>query len=136
MINMISENHAIVNEGEFRNIKYTVCFLRGGYYTCYLDVSNTVLYSVDYNEIDLPVHWGLTYGDHKYPWEKEKDFDKYIIGWDYGHCDDAYDNEMGKLIFGDSYHENISVGCDYYNIHEIAKECIEAINAIYEMEGK
>lgn len=129
----MSDNHAIVSKGTYKEIKYTICFLRGGYYTCYLDVTKTPLYGIEYNEIDLPVHWGLTYGDYKYPWEKTKDFDKYIIGWDYAHCDDAYDNDMGELIFGDKYciHKNL-FGSDYHTKEELMIDCKEAIDAIYE----
>lgn len=131
MIKLMSDNHAIVSQATYKEIKYTICFLRGGYFTCYLDVTKSSLYSVDYNNIDLPVYWGLTYGDYKYPWEKDKDFDKYIIGWDYGHCDDAYENEFGKLIFGDKYYEHESIGNVHHTIEELTRDCKEAIDAIY-----
>lgn len=131
MIRMMSENHAIVYEETYRKIKFTICFLRGGYYTCYLDVTKTNLYSLDYNSIDLPVYWGLTYGDHRYPWEEEKDFDKYIIGWDYGHCDDAYENDMSKLIFGDKYYEQESIGNIHHTKEELIKDCKSAIDLMY-----
>ena len=132
MIKIVSKYHAIVKQDTYREIKYTICFLIGGYYTCYLDVTKTSLYSIDYNNIDLPVYWGLTYGDYGYPWEKDKDFDKYIIGWDYGHCNDAYENDLGKLIFGDDYLEYISIGNVHHTIEELTRDCKEAIDAIYE----
>ena len=134
MIEMVSKNHAIVKEGTYKKIKFTICFLRGGYYTCYLDVTKTSLYSVDYKDIDLPVYWGLTYSDYKYPWEKDKDFNKYIIGWDYAHFDDALEYDMCKLIFGDGYFEHRFMGHNHHTIRELTLECIKAIDSIYEKE--
>lgn len=123
----IMRNHAIMCEGIYKGIKYTVCFLRGGYFTAYLNVTNTSIQFIDYPNIDLPVYWGLTYSNSRYPWESAEDFRKWIIGWDYGHCDDAYENDLQKEIFkSDYFHE--SVGNIHHSVEEVKDDCIKAID--------
>lgn len=71
-------------------------------------------YNVDYSEIDLNVHGGLTYSgnlthlpvDHK----------KWWIGWDYAHVGDR---------FGEYYQSGHT-----WKTTELIKECIQAIDEI------
>lgn len=131
-INLVSNDHAIMYEENYKGIHFKVCFLRGGYFTAYLDVTHTKLAFIDYNNIDLPVHWGLTYSNSRYPWESNESFRTWIIGWDYGHCDDAYENDLSESIFKESYTPKHSIGYEHHTLEEIIEDCMKAIDYIKE----
>ena len=128
------KNHAILEEGTIEGIDYKICFLRGGYYTCYLDVSNTDLAGIDYMSIDLDVWWGLTYGADHYPWERDthseiKD-NKWIIGWDYGHCDDAVDVELHEQLYDTPLYAVHDIESVHHTQLELYYQCASAIYQI------
>ena len=95
----VNDNIFILHQDIYKDIKYTICFNKGGWFTAYLDVTNTRYNNVDYTNIDLNVYGGLTWGENRYPWEHVYD-DKYIIGWDYAHYNDAFENELAIALFG------------------------------------
>ena len=76
-------------------------------------------YNVDYSEIDLNVHGGLTYSgnlthlpvDHK----------KWWIGWDYAHFGDRF----GNRDITDRYYKDHT-----WKTRELIKECIDAIDKL------
>ena len=51
---------------------------------CYIVIPpGNPLHLVHYDNIDISVHWGLTYSG-----ESELFDNRWCIGWDYAHCDD------------------------------------------------
>ena len=122
------DNHYIMEQQEYNGITYTVCFCKGGWFTCYLDVTDTPLNNIDYVSIDLSVWYGLTWSDCRYPYQHD-DTDRWIIGWDYGHCNDAYENELEMIVFGDSL-RYAGVGNVHHTLSEIIEDCQQAIDEI------
>jgi hypothetical protein len=56
----------------------------GFYPTAYIKIPD----DLDVNDIDIDVHWGITYSEeHLWITENERIEGKFI-GWDYAHCDD------------------------------------------------
>lgn len=124
------ENHAILEEGTIEGIEYKICFLRGGYYTCYLDVTNTDIAFIDYDSIDLNVWWGLTYGADHYPWEHSTGDKKWIIGWDYGHCEDAVDVELHEQLYDTPLYFVHDIDSVHHTQLELYYQCASAIYQI------
>lgn len=133
---MLFINHYIMEQQIYKDFQYTICFIDSGWFTAYIDVSNTPLKYLDYNSIDLNVWHGLTFGDHRYPWDEHMDSNKWIIGWDYAHFDDAIESEMVKTIFGKEPSYFPSFRTNHHTIPEIRQECKNAIEQIIEMVGK
>lgn len=121
-------NHYIMEQQEYKGITYTVCFTKGGWFTCYLDVTTTPLLGKSYESIDLSVWWGLTWSDCRYPFQTE-DTDRWIIGWDYGHCDDALEKELEVTIFGDCSPYK-GIGNVHHTLPALILDCEQAIDEI------
>lgn len=73
----------VLMHGQWKGFEFYIVSM-GPHPCCYIVIPpGNPLYLVDYNKIDINVHWGLTFG------ERNKFFDdKWCIGWDYAHCDD------------------------------------------------
>lgn len=117
-----------MEQDEYKGITYTVCFCKGGWFTCYLDVTNTPLKGKSYENIDLSVWWGITWSDCRYPFQHE-DTERWIIGWDYCHCDDAYETELERIIFGDDLRYE-GIGYVHHTLPELIEHCEQAIDEI------
>lgn len=117
-----------MEQQEYRGITYTVCFNRGGWFTCYLDVTDTPLNNVHFSNIDMSVWWGITWSDCRYPFQYE-DTDRWIIGWDYSHCDDALEKELDVSIFGhcSSFGD---IGYVHHTLPELIEHCEQAIDEL------
>lgn len=57
------------------------------------------LYGIDYNEIPIDCHEGLTYSNYYLTDQKDKDI--WWIGFDTANCGDGYDFEKAKELFKD-----------------------------------
>lgn len=125
------KHHAILEEGNYKGIKFTICLINSGWFTCYLDVTKTKLAFIDYTEIDLPVHGGLTYSDCRYPWETSEDFRLSVIGWDYAHYGDAIEKDLVCKIFNKELNTTHEYG-KHYSVPELIEECMKAIDYIME----
>lgn len=125
----IFNHHAILIEDNHKGIDYKIVLIDSGWFTCYLDISNTKLKFIDYNSIELHVWWGLTYSDFKYPWEREKDENKWIIGWDYGHYNDALEVALVKTVFDKTVTDKF-LGTINHTLPELTNDCIEAIDEL------
>lgn len=131
---MLFVNHYIIEQQIYKNFQYTICFNYSGCFTAYIDVSNTPLKCLPYMSIDLDVWGGLSFGDHKYPWDEHADSNKWIIGWDYAHADDAIELNMIKTIFGKTpLYIFTSLGTKHHTVPEIRQECKNAIEQIIKM---
>lgn len=82
---------------------------------CYilLDKDNK-FYSIDYNNIPLHVHGGLTFSGSEL--NDYIETDNWIIGWDYAHIGDRY---------GEYYKNGYT-----WKTTELIKECIKAIDEL------
>lgn len=117
-----------MEQQEYGGITYTVCFCKGGWFTCYLDVTNTPLNGKSYDGIDLSVWYGLTWSDCRYPFENYET-ERWIIGWDYGHCNDAYEKELEMIIFRDDLRYE-GIGHVHHTLPELIEHCQQAIDEI------
>lgn len=127
-------HHAILEEGVYKGIKFTICLINSGWFTCYLDVTKTKIAFVDYDNIDIPVHGGLTYSGCKYPWETNENFRLSVIGWDYAHYNDGKEYDLVKQIFNEEliqYTNFINYG-KHYSVSELKEHCMKAIDYIKE----
>lgn len=122
------DNHYIMEQDEYRGITYTVCFCKGGWFTCYLDVTDTPLNNIGYNNINLSVWCGLTWSDCRYPYQHD-DTDRWIIGWDYGHCNDAYEKRIRNDNFGDCLRYE-GMGNIHHTLPSLIEDCKQAIDEI------
>ena len=73
--------------GTYRDFKWCVLFQSFGYRTAYVLVPTWhKVFEVDYNDIDIKCHGGLTYSSHKL---LDKDFFGWWIGFDCAHAGDT-----------------------------------------------
>ena len=78
----------------YRGYQYAIVLQNLGHRCAYINVINTPLQYIDYNNLDyIDVHWGLTYSSEKLCNLNEG----WWIGWDYAHYGDRVDYE--SLIF-------------------------------------
>ena len=103
--------------GTYKGLDYYVLNL-GTHPCAYIDVTNTSLHGIEYEEIDVVVHGGLTYSR---PSLATVDKSGWFIGWDYAHCSDFTGYEI-------DYPENICLGGKHWTTGEIVAECLDVIN--------
>ena len=125
----IYNHHAILIDETYKNFNYKICLIDAGWFTCYIDVSESPIDFIEYNSIDLNVWYGLTYSDFHYPWENTDNIDKWIIGWDYAHFEDFYETELVKIIFGKTLNSTYG-GNLRHTIPELIRSCEQAIEEI------
>lgn len=90
-----------------------------GYPTAYIGMTDEFpAYDLPADDIDLPVHGGVTYTDFVLPMPVQADKQMYYVGWDYAHCGD-----MMKL-------SGITMPGKEWTIAEIVKEAYDAIDEL------
>lgn len=107
-----------------------------GHRTAYINVINTKLQFVDYNDIDLDVHCGLTYSSETlFGCENG-----WWIGWDYAHYMDVNDYPA-LVMYADNYEDaklivhRISTDSRFgilaeghvWTLEEVTSEVVEAV---------
>ena len=129
--------------GTYRDFKWCVLFQSFGYRTAYVLVPTWhKVFEVDYNDIDIKCHGGLTYSSHKL---LDKDFFGWWIGFDCAHAGDAMDVETQRKYFSndkqDPYLSMLSYMADDYSSYGSVKnldfcisECKNIIDQLREME--
>ena len=112
----------ILSQGEYKNFKYYVLNL-GTHPCAYIDVTDTKLDGVDYSDIDIDCHGGLTYAKY-YLNGIDESGERYFIGWDYAHiCDyTGYEEMISPCIVGRKW-----------TTKEMVNECKDVINQIVNM---
>ena len=135
----IYKHHAILHEENYKGINFQIVLINAGWFTCYLDVTNTRLAFLNYMSIEHNVHGGLTYSDDHYPYEKKEtgNFDKWIIGWDYAHFGDAVETDLVFDIFKTDikqYHP-FEYG-KHHTVEELILDCKTEIDNILEEGDK
>lgn len=140
MIKRLYEHHYVEEQRKYRGIEYTILFNKSGWRTAYLNVTGSVLQNVDYNNIDLDVHGGLTYSNDHLPFERKTPVNRefWYIGWDYAHLEDGCDPDKTLEYFGTNYEAKIfnGLGLHCYSLEEVRNDCIEAINELHITGGK
>lgn len=119
MAKMVYELHQInpkiIAKGNFFGYDFYVLNL-GTHPCCYVRIPvGHKYYDVDYNDVPVYCHGGLTYGErHLFDLTDED----YFIGWDYAHAGDFTGYDM-KFGFGSEDHR--------YTTKELVLDCLEAI---------
>ena len=86
----------ILYNGTYKDYDFYIMNL-GTHPTAYVNVwNNKLLSGKDYDEIDIDVHGGLTYGSDHLFISNEEEIKGWFIGWDYSHYNDyaGYESEM------------------------------------------
>ena len=119
-------------KGKHKGIKYFILDL-GTHPTAYVQIGlEHPLYSINYSDIPSVVnhvHGGLTYSSRGLVYNHRRHFWKYkwVLGWDYAHCDDYYafdykvlENEYKPTLNGKKW-----------TTKEIIEECENFCNSLY-----
>ena len=85
-------------------------------------------FNVDYDNIPIYCHGGLTYSEGFLHTVATIDEERYFIGWDYGH----YGDYMG---FYNTRNNLLNLGKKWTTI-EIIKECIDVIRQLVKLEAE
>lgn len=107
-----------IADGRHKGFDYYILNL-GTHPCAYIDVSDTSLYGVDYSNIDINCHFGLTYS---YPFLATVDKKGWFIGWDYAH----YTDYIGGYF-------DFFTGFKKWTTEEIVDECKEIIEQLIEL---
>lgn len=107
--------------GTYKNFDYYVLNLRT-HPTAYVDVSDSLLNGVCYDDIDIYCHGGFTYSESTL---KTVDKKGWFIGWDYAHYGDY-------INYGDTSLNNMFSNDKKWTTEEIVEECKNVIDQIVE----
>ena len=85
---------------EYKGYPCVVLFMPMGYRCGYVGLTEgNQYYYVDYDDIPIDCHGGLTYSDNRLFGQDDEHV--WWIGYDCGHCFDGYDLEKMEKYFGD-----------------------------------
>lgn len=113
----------LLSSGEFKGYNYYV--LSQGTHPCgYVEIpSESGFFNVDYDDIPVDCHGGLTYGRGYLTGVAEEAENRYFIGWDYAHFGDY----MG-------YYSTWELSGAIHYTDEIVRECKNVIAQLIELE--
>ena len=118
---MIYTNHRqypeLIGAGNYKNFNYYIYSL-GTHPCAYVDVGNTSLDHVDYDDINIQCHGGLTYSEETL---HDLDIRSWFIGWDYAHFRDCL---------------GVSFGGKKWTVKEIEEECKDVIEQVIKITQK
>ena len=107
--------------GTYKNFDYYVLNLKT-HPTAYVDVSDSPLNGVCYEDIDISCHGGITYSESIL---KTVDKKGWFIGWDYVHYGDY-------MAYGYAAINNMFPNDKKWTTEEIVEECKNVIDQIVE----
>lgn len=110
-----------IAKGNYNGFDYYVLNL-GTHPCAYIDVTDTKLKNINYEDIDIDCHCGLTYS-RKYLLTVDKE--GWFIGWDYAHCGDFAG--YYTALDGSLYH------LKKWTTQEIVNECKNVIDQLAEL---
>lgn len=116
-----SEKVEQIAAGTYKNFDYYVLNLKT-HPTAYVDVSDSPLNGVCYDDINIYCHGDLTYSE---PILKTVDKKGWFIGWDYAHYGDYMD-------YGNATLNNMFPDKKKWTTEEIVEECKNVIDQIIE----
>lgn len=106
------ENIELLYGGKYKGYKYFILSIANRHPCAYVELPDDhIWYGVDYDEIDLNCHGGVTYS-RDYLGTKYKlvpgDCGRWVIGWDYAHSGDAIgDSDYGKKWTTEEIHNEV-----------------------------
>ena len=106
-----------IARGTYKGLDYYVLNL-GTHPCAYIDVTDTSLHNIEYEEIDVVVHGGLTYSA---PSLATVDKTGWFIGWDYAHYGDFTGADM-------MFPPELQFGGKQWTTEEIVIHCEDVIN--------
>ena len=133
---------------EYKGFQCCVILQSLGHRCGYVNVGNTALKNVNYDDIDgIYCHGGLTYSRDVLAGHEINPND-WWIGWDYAHCDDGKDYEAVFEKFADN--EKVIESCKYmkdleeqfptggyvYSEYEVEQECERVVEQIIKEVSK
>lgn len=116
-----SEKVEQIAAGTYKNFDYYVLNLKT-HPTAYIDVTDSPLNGVFYDNIDISCHGDLTYSELTLNTVDKKGW---FIGWDYAHYGDYMD-------YGNATLNNMFPDKKKWTTEEIVKECKNVIDQIVE----
>ena len=118
----------ILASGEYKGYNYYV--LSQGTHPCgYVEIpKNSKYFNVDYDNIPVECHGGLTYGRGFLVGEATIDDNRYFIGWDYAHYGDYAGYWIGSI------EESLHVFDAKYTTEDIIRECKDVIEQLIRLE--
>ena len=110
----------VLARGCYKNLDFLVLNIAHNHPCGYVDVRNTKLNGLHYDDVAVSCHGGLTYSNAFTPLTCEKGW---WIGWDYAHLRD-YDPRFTAYMRRE---------CRKYTTEDVVSECIEVINKVWEL---
>lgn len=107
----------LIGAGNYKNFDYYI-YSFGTHPCAYVDVGNTSLDHVDYYDINIQCHGGLTYSEETL---HDLDTRSWFIGWDYAH----YGDRLGDFFGGKKW-----------TVKEITEECKSVIEQVIKITQK
>ena len=136
----------VEKQWEYKGYRCAVLFQPMCHRCGYVEIPKSSKYfNVDYDNIPIDVHGGLTYGrDYLLEVSKQED-GTYWIGWDYAHYMDCNDYESALEYYKDDkqQYERIlrtkeimgySEGWIYSQL-DVERDCERVVNQLIELEG-
>ena len=113
----------------------------------YVNIGHTSLRNVDYDNIDVWCHGGLTYGSSRLNGHEAKSKD-WWIGWDYAHFMDGHDYDavfekfaddedvIKQAAFMKEHYFKVDENCHIYTVDEVVEECKKVVEQIILLDAK
>ena len=126
---------------EYKGFPCVVLFLPWGYRCGYVGLpSNNEYYNVDYNNIPVDCHGGLTYSESALALQEDKDI--WWIGFDCAHCFDGYDfrkldeyyPNRDRFLGNENYKREMTNEYGFRSFDYVKNECIQIVNQLLETE--
>lgn len=117
----------VLGSGEYKRYNYYVLNL--GTHPCgYVEIpSESKYFNVDYDNIPIECHGGLTYGRGFLHTVADANDNRYFIGWDYAHYGDFVGYRLGGF-------DEITGFYDMrYTTDDVVRECKNVINQLIEL---
>lgn len=129
MVYTSEKTRELLYHDKYNGYKYYILSL-GSHPTAYIEIPKGYeLYGVEYDNIDLDVHGGLTYGCEYLKISDDNTLsDSWFIGWDYSHCNDYVEYKCSS-----NYKEE---NLKKWTTEEIIEECKNAIDLLHRMKMK
>lgn len=122
-----------------------ILFMPMGYRCGYVGIlPKHKYYNVDFDNIPINCHCGLTYSSSDLHWQNEENI--WRIGFDCGHCCDGFDTEKVKELYAkdENVMSQFAVMQDYYKIQNesspvrsleyVEEECKKIVEQLIEVE--
>ena len=134
MIYQSDRKREVLFQKNYKGYNYYILNL-GTHPTAYVEIpKESKYYNVEYNNIDVYVHGGLTYSDNFLDISETERLEGWFIGWDYSH----YNDYSGIYETLDEWNEWFEARYfKKWTTEEIIRDCISVIDQLeVEEDGK